>query len=107
MTSVSYPLVVGDALFTTDKRYSISSYSTSNRDSYWSLEIYQLKLSDEGTYLCQITNRRTSVNVAIHLHVQISMILSPSFLYVELGSHVKLNCSILIDKNHDKLSSLF
>jgi len=97
LTSISYPLAVGEELFTTDKRYSISSYSTSTRDSYWSLEIYQLNLSDEGTYLCKISNRRSSVSISIHLHIQIPMILSPSYLYVEPGTNVKLNCSILID----------
>ena len=97
LTASSYPLAVGEELFTTDKRYSISSYSTSTQDSYWSLEIYQLNLSDEGTYLCQISNRRASISVSIHLHIQTPMILSPSYLYVEPGSNVKLNCSILID----------
>jgi hypothetical protein len=99
LTSSLYPLAVGEELFTTNQRYSISSYSTSIRDSYWSLEIYQLNLSDEGTYLCKISNRRRSVSVSIHLHIQIPMILSPSYLYVEPGTNVKLNCSILID-NH-------
>ncbi len=97
LTSSSYPLAVGEDLFTTDKRYSVSSYSTSARDSYWSLEIYQLNLSDEGTYLCKISNRRASVSVLINLHIQIPMILSPTYLYVEPGTNVKLNCSILID----------
>jgi hypothetical protein len=96
-TSTAYPLAVGEELFTTDPRYSISSYSISTRDSYWSLEIYQLNLSDEGTYLCKISNRRSTVSTAIHLHIQIPMNLSPSSLYVEPGTNVKLNCSILID----------
>ena len=56
-TSVSEPLAVGEQLFTTDKRYSVSSYSTSALDSVWSLEIYQLSLADEGTFLCKIANR--------------------------------------------------
>ena len=103
LTSLSYPLAVGYELFTIDKRYSISSYSTSTRDSYWSLEIYQLNLSDEGTYLCKIANRRTSVSVSIHLHIQMPMILSPSFLYIEPGTNVKLNCTILIGNNSEKL----
>jgi hypothetical protein len=97
LTGLSYPLAVGEELFTPDQRYSISSYSTSIRDSYWSLEIYQLTLSDEGTYLCKISNRHASVSIAIHLSIQIPMNLSPTYLYVEPGSNVKLNCSILID----------
>ncbi|CAF1617476.1 unnamed protein product [Rotaria magnacalcarata] len=101
-TFLSYPLTVGKELFTTDKRYSISSYSTSMRESYWSLEIYQLHLSDEGTYLCQITNRRATTSVPIFLHIQIPMILSPSNLYVEPGTNVKLNCSILIDNENNQ-----
>lgn len=100
--SSSYPLAVGENLFTRDKRYSISSYSTSPRDSYWSLEIYQLIPSDEGTYLCQIANRRASISVALYLHIQIPMILTPSHLYVEPGTNVKLNCTILIDNDNDK-----
>jgi hypothetical protein len=108
LTSSSYPLAVGEELFITDKRYSVTSYSTSTRDSYWSLEIYQLNLSDEGTYLCKIANRRTSISVSIYLHIQIPMIISPPYLYVEPGTDVKLNCSILIDNQNPKtlLSSL-
>ena len=97
LTTLAYPLAVGEELFTQDHRYSISFYSTSSRDSYWSLEIYQLTHSDEGTYLCKIANRRASVSISIHLHIQIPMHLSPSYLYVEPGSHVKLNCTILLD----------
>ena len=97
LNTLVYPLTVGEELFTQDQRYSISSYSTSSRDSFWSLEIYQLTLSDEGTYLCKITNRRASVSVSIHLHIQIPMHLSPSYLYVQPGSSVKLNCTIRID----------
>ncbi|CAF3740265.1 unnamed protein product [Rotaria sp. Silwood1] len=106
LTSLSYPLAVGKELFTTDKRYSISSYSTSTRDSYWSLEIYQLNLSDEGIYLCQIANRRATISTSIYLHIQIPMILSPSYLYVEPGTNVKLNCSILIDNDDNNKSLL-
>jgi hypothetical protein len=105
LTSSSYPLAVGEQLFTTDKRYSISSYSTSTKDSYWSLEIYQLNLSDEGTYLCKIANRRASVSVSIHLHIQIPMVLSPTYLYVEPGTHVQLNCSILMDNENNQTNS--
>ncbi|CAF1339368.1 unnamed protein product [Rotaria sordida] len=101
LTSLAYPLVVGKELFTTDKRYSVSSYSTSTRDSYWSLEIYELNQSDEGIYLCQIANRRETISISIYLHIQIPMILSPSLLYVEPGTNVKLNCSILIDNDDD------
>jgi hypothetical protein len=97
LTSSSYPLAVGKDLFTNDKRYSISSYSTSIRDSYWSLEIYELNLSDEGTYLCKISNRKKSISISIHLYIQIPMNLSPKYLYVEPGTNVKLNCSILIN----------
>ncbi|UJR09087.1 hypothetical protein I4U23_013335 [Adineta vaga] len=108
LTSSSYPLAVGKELFTTDKRFSISSYSTSTKDSHWTLEIYQLNPFDEGTYLCKIANRRASVSVAIHLHIQIPMILFPSYLYVEPGTNVKLNCSIFIDNlnNESLLSNL-
>jgi hypothetical protein len=102
LTSSSYPLAVGDVLFTPDKRYSISSYSTSTKDSYWTLEIYQLNLFDEGTYLCKISNRRSSVSISIHLHIQFPMTLSPSYLYVEPGTDVKLNCTILIDNSNNK-----
>ncbi|CAF1067502.1 unnamed protein product [Adineta steineri] len=101
LTSSLHPLAVGKELFITDKRYSISSYSTSTRDSYWSLEIYQLNLSDEGTYLCKIANRRASVSISIYLHIQIPMFLFPPYLYVEPGTNVKLNCSILIDNNNN------
>jgi len=76
LTSSSYPLAVGEELFITDKRYSVTSYSTSTRDSYWSLEIYQLNLSDEGTYLCKIANRRASISVSIYLNIQIHDIIS-------------------------------
>lgn len=93
----SYPLAVGENLFTNDKRYSISSYPTANHDSIWLLEIYDVNLSDEGIYLCKISNRKKSISVSIHLHVQIPMNLSPTNVYVEPGTYIKLNCSILID----------
>lgn len=102
LTSLSYPLAVGKELFTTDKRFSISSYSSSLRDSHWTLEIYELNPSDEGTYLCQIANRRASVSIAIYLHVQIPMILFPSYLYIEPGTHVKLNCSLFFDSHNQE-----
>ncbi|UJR37136.1 hypothetical protein I4U23_029840 [Adineta vaga] len=50
-SSLLSPLAVGKQLFTTDTRYSISFYSISPRDSLWSLEIYQLRQLDEGTYV--------------------------------------------------------
>ena len=102
-TSVSEPLAVGEQLFTTDKRYSVSSYSTSALDSVWSLEIYQLSLADEGTFLCKIANRRASVSIAIHLHVQSPMNLWPSYLYVEPGTHVRMNCTIMISHETSSL----
>ena len=97
-TSLSSPLAVGKQLFTTDKRYSVSFYSTSARDSFWSLEIYQIQLADEGTYTCQIANRRASVSVAIHLHVQVPMRLSPAFTLVEPGTRIQVNCTILVNQ---------
>ncbi|CAF3476013.1 unnamed protein product [Rotaria sordida] len=104
-TSISSPLVVGKQLFTTDKRYSISFYSTSIKDSFWSLEIYQINLSDEGTYICKITNRKASVSIYIHLHIQIPMIIHPTHIYVEPNTNIKLNCSILMnDIDHNKSS---
>jgi hypothetical protein len=105
-TSQSHPLAVGEQLFTPDPRFSISSYSMSARESFWSLEIYQLNLSDEGTYLCKIANRRASVSVALYLHIQTAMHLSPSHLYVEPGSEVKLNCSISIGHEQNQSSAL-
>jgi hypothetical protein len=98
-TSISSPLAVGKQLFTTDQRYSISFYSTSMRDSFWSLEIYQLNLSDEGTYICKIANRKASVSIYINLHIQIPMIIQPTYVYTEPGANIILNCSILIDDN--------
>jgi len=105
LTSLSFPLAAGKQLFTTDNRYSISFYSTSPRDSFWSLEIYQLDPSDEGTYICKIANRRASVSAYIHLHIQIPMMIYPTHVYVEPGANIKLNCSILMyDDNHEASS---
>ena len=106
LTSISSPLVVGRTLFSNDQRYSMSSYSTSARDSFWSLEIYQLNQSDEGTYLCQIANRRASVGVSIHLHIQIPMILHPPHVYTEPGRMIKLNCTIYVDENAKNHSTI-
>ncbi|CAF1199758.1 unnamed protein product [Adineta steineri] len=99
LTSFPSPLAVGKQLFTTDKRYSISFYSTSSRDSFWSLEIYQLKFSDEGTYICKITNRKASVSIYIHLHIQIPMMIYPTNVYIEPGASIKLNCSLLMNSD--------
>jgi hypothetical protein len=60
------------------------------------LEIYQLNLDDEGTYLCKIANRRVSVSISIHLHIQIPMIIHPTHVYAEPGEYIKLNCSIIM-----------
>ncbi|CAF2909091.1 unnamed protein product [Rotaria sp. Silwood2] len=103
-TSISSPLAVGKQLFTTDKRYSISFYSTSIKDSFWSLEIYQINLSDEGTYICKISNRKASVSIHIHLHIQIPMIIHPTYIYVEPNTNIKLNCSILMNIDYNKSS---
>lgn len=96
-TSASIPLAVGKQLFTTDKRYSISFYSTSASDSFWSLEIYQVNLSDDGTYICKIANRKASVSINVHLHIQIPMIIHPTHIYVEPNTNIVLNCSLIIN----------
>jgi hypothetical protein len=102
ITTQSQPLAVGEQLFTIDSRFSISSYSTSRHDSFWSLEIYRLNQADEGTYLCKIANRRASVSISIDLHVQVPIYLAPTYLYVEPGSQVKFNCSIPIDSESNR-----
>ena len=88
------PLTVGEEVFYSDKRYFVSSYSTSEENSYWNLEISNLKTFDEGTYECKISNRRASVSIKIYLQVQIPMTIEPSRLYVEPGSPVELDCTI-------------
>lgn len=103
-TSQSSPLAVGKQLFTTDKRYSISFYSTSNRESFWSLEIYQLNLFDEGSYVCKIANRRASVSIYINLHIQIPMILYPTHVYTEPETTIQLNCSLILNDSHRKVN---
>jgi hypothetical protein len=105
ITSISSPLAVGKQLFTNDERYSISFYLTSERESFWLLEIYQLNLSDEGTYICKIANRRASVNISINLHIQIPMTIHPIYIYNEPGTNIKLNCSILINNNNNSNKS--
>lgn len=93
-TSMFLPLAVGEQVFLSEKRYSVSSYSLSAVNSYWNLEIYNTQLSDEGVYECKISNRRRSVSIKIHLQVQIPMSIRPSRLYVEPGSEVELDCTI-------------
>ena len=106
LKSTSTPLAVGKRLFTTDKRYSISFYSISTRDSWWSLEIYELKLSDEGIYTCKIANRKTSVSICIHLYIQIPMTIRPAYIHVEPGSNIKLNCTISMIKADNNTSPI-
>jgi hypothetical protein len=77
-----------------DKRYFVSSYSTSQDYSYWNLEIYNINISDEGIYECKISNRHASVSIKIHLQIQIPMTIQPSRLSVEPGSFVELDCTI-------------
>jgi len=93
-TSTFLPLTVGQQVFLSDERYSVSYYSISSERSYWNLEIYNTKLSDEGIYECKISNRRRSVSIQIHLHIQIPMIIQPARLYVEPGAEVELDCMI-------------
>jgi hypothetical protein len=94
ITGIYLPLTVDEQVFYSDKRYFVSSYSTSEDNSYWNLEISNTKLSDEGIYECKISNRRASVSIKIHLQVQIPMTIEPSRLYVEPGSSVELDCKI-------------
>lgn len=93
-TSIYLPLTVDEQVFYSDKRYFVSSYSTSADHSYWNLEISNLKSSDEGIYECKISNRRSSVSIQIYLQVQIPMTIKPSRLYVEPGASVELDCII-------------
>lgn len=94
-TTMTYlPLAVGEQVFYTDKRYFVSSYSTSPEYSYWNLEILQVRSSDEGIYECKIANRRASVSIRISLQVQIPMTIEPSRLSVEPGASVALDCTI-------------
>jgi hypothetical protein len=88
------PLTVDEQVFDSDKRYFVSSYSTSHENSYWNLEISNVKSSDDGIYECKISNRRASVSIKINLHIQIPMTIEPSRLYVEPGSSVELDCTI-------------
>jgi hypothetical protein len=94
ITGIYLPLTVDEQVFYSDKRYFVSSYSTSEDNSYWNLEISNTKLSDEGIYECKISNRRASVSIKIYLQVQIPMTIEPSRLYVEPGSSVELDCKI-------------
>ena len=93
-TSTFLPLTVGEEVFVSDPRYSVSFYSISPENSFWNLEIYQTHSSDEGIYECKISNRHRSVSIKIHLSIQIPMIIQPSRLYVEPGSEVELDCTI-------------
>jgi hypothetical protein len=77
------------------------------RDSFWSLEIYQLNLSDEGTYICKIANRRASVTIYINLHIQIPMMIQPTHVYTEPGANIRLNCTILINDNQSVVAWQF
>lgn len=88
------PLTVDEQVFYSDKRYFVSSYSTLHDNSYWNLEISNLKSSDEGIYECKISNRHASVSIKISLQIQIPMTIEPSRLYVEPGSFVELDCTI-------------
>jgi hypothetical protein len=88
------PITVDEQVFYSDKRYFVSSYSTSHENSYWNLEISNVKSSDEGIYECKISNRRASVSIKISLQIQIPMTIEPSRLYVEPGSSVELDCTI-------------
>ncbi|CAF1058135.1 unnamed protein product [Adineta steineri] len=88
------PLTVDEQVFYSDKRYYVSSYSTSEDNSYWNLEISNLQIADEGIYECKISNRHASVSIKIHLQVQMPMTIKPARLYVEPGSSVVLDCSI-------------
>ncbi|CAF3357438.1 unnamed protein product [Rotaria socialis] len=99
-TTISSPLAAGEQLFTADKRYSISFYSTSVKDSFWSLEIYQVNLADEGTYICKIANRKASVSIYIHLHIQIPMIIHPTYVHAEPNTNIILNCRLLINNEY-------
>lgn len=93
-TSTFLPLTVGEQVFLSDKRYSVSYYSISPDNSYWNLEIYNIQLSDEGIYECKISNRRRSVSIKINLYIQIPMFIKPSRLHVEPGSNFELDCMI-------------
>ena len=93
-SSTFLPLTVGEHVFLTNKRYSVSYYSISPYNSYWNLEIYNTQLSDEGIYECKISNRHRSVSIKIYLYIQIPMTIQPSRLYVEPGTEVELDCMI-------------
>jgi hypothetical protein len=93
-TSTFLPLTVGEQVFSSDQRYSVTYYSIAPDNSYWNLEIYNTRLSDEGIYECKISNRRRSVSIKIYLSIQIPMIIQPSRLYVEPGTEVELDCMI-------------
>ena len=96
LTSLPIPLAVGKQVFTTDPRYSVSFYSTSSKDSFWSLDIYGVRLEDQGTYMCRIDNRKTSVSVSITLHVVLPMFLDPNELHIQSGETIHLNCTVFI-----------
>ena len=101
-TTLTYlPLTVGEQVFYSDTRYFVSSYSTLQDHTYWNLEISNIKTSDEGLYECKISNRHTSVSIQIYLQVQTPMTIQPSYLHVEPGSFVELDCIIY---NTDALS---
>lgn len=93
-TMTYLPISVGEQVFLSDKRYFVSSYSTESDESFWNLEISNVRQSDEGFYECKISNRHSSVSKKIHLTVQIPMTLEPTRLSVETGAMVELDCTI-------------
>lgn len=88
------PLTVDEQVFDSDRRYFVSSYWPETDQSYWNLEISDLKSSDEGFYECKISNRRASVSIKIHLQIHVPMTIEPARLSVEPGASVALDCTI-------------
>ncbi|CAF4305557.1 unnamed protein product, partial [Didymodactylos carnosus] len=99
------PLAVGQTLFTVDKRYSVSSYATSDIDTYWTLEIYKIQPSDEGLYECKISNRKVSVSSKVTVTVQVPMEIHPSSLDAEPGTNVALYCNVYLNELQNTSSS--
>lgn len=98
-TSALKPLAVGEKLFVSDSRFSVSSYSTSSDESFWFLEIYRVHFDDEGTYLCQIANRYSTVRISIDLILEVPISLRPNSFYIELDERLELICCLSISLN--------
>ncbi|ESO11047.1 hypothetical protein HELRODRAFT_123056, partial [Helobdella robusta] len=87
----SHPLTIGNSAFVSDSRLSVNFNQVSDE---WSLIIQDIKLADEGVYVCLVTTKDLKYNASATVWLNVKTIQISGTTYVEVGQTINLSCNV-------------